>query len=131
MARLGSDACRYPHLLADAHGWCLRLGPDPRKDDKLYSRLEFLFEGLIEQGLRRGLPGMRTSNTVEELLGELRTGIRAMRSLGRSAERTIQELHRRQSSATEPLEPISEAPRVFPFPAAALNAFRCKRGDEP
>lgn len=129
MAKLGTEAAGYPHLLADGHGWCLRLGPDPRKDDRFYSRLECLFEGLIEQGFRRGLPGMRVSNNVEELLGELRSGICAMRNLGRSAERTIQEMQRRQLSATESPEGISEDTRVLQFPAAALRAFRCKQGD--
>src|SRR5581483_7138721 len=53
VARLGMSGSGYPHLLVDRHGWCLRLGPNPKVDDKYYSRLLFLLEGLVEQGFRR------------------------------------------------------------------------------
>jgi hypothetical protein len=53
VARLGKTGDRYPHILADSHGWCLRLGPRDRTDDKYYSSFQALLGGLIEHSLRR------------------------------------------------------------------------------
>ncbi len=53
VARLGKTGERYPHVLADSHGWCLRLGRKDRMDDKFYSSFPTLLNGLIEHFLRR------------------------------------------------------------------------------
>jgi hypothetical protein len=52
VARLGLFPRDYPHVLVDKHGWCLRLGPE---EDKYYSSMPTLLQGLIEHLLRRRL----------------------------------------------------------------------------
>ncbi len=53
VARLGKVGERYPHILADTRGWCLRWGPRECRDDKYYSTLSSLLHGLAEHLLRR------------------------------------------------------------------------------
>ena len=59
VAQLGKSGARYPHLLVDTHGWCLRLGPKRSMDDKFYSSLPSLLEGLVEHFTRRHLAGLK------------------------------------------------------------------------
>ncbi len=53
VARLGKVGERYPHILADTRGWCLRWGPRESRDDKYYATLSSLLHGLAEHLLRR------------------------------------------------------------------------------
>jgi hypothetical protein len=55
VARLGSTGARYPHVLVDSHGWCLRLGPKSRSDEKYFSSLPSLLQGILEHSSRRHL----------------------------------------------------------------------------
>src|SRR5205814_547254 len=55
VARLGALGARYPHVLVDSHGWCLRLGPRSRTDEKYYSGLPSLLQGIVEHSARRHL----------------------------------------------------------------------------
>ncbi len=55
VAALGQKGEGYPQILVDSHGWCLRLGPSSKYDDKYYSSFQSLLRGLIEQLLRRRL----------------------------------------------------------------------------
>src|ERR1043166_919431 len=55
VARLGAPGARYPHILVDSHGWCLRLGAKTRTDDKFYSSLPNLLKGIVEHSNRRHL----------------------------------------------------------------------------
>jgi hypothetical protein len=50
VARLGNSGEAYPHILADSHGWCLRLGPHKRTDDKYYSSFQSVILGLVTPG---------------------------------------------------------------------------------
>ena len=52
VARLGPEPGRYPHILVDKHGWCLRLGRGSG-DEKYYSNLPSLLQGLVEHVERR------------------------------------------------------------------------------
>lgn len=87
MARLGTEGLRYPHILVDPYGWCLRLGPDPRRDDKYFSGLLSLLQGLSEHLIRRRdytCPGIQE---VEALRLELR---QAMASASVMASRSLE-----------------------------------------
>ena len=91
VARLGMSGPGYPHLLVDRHGWCLRLGPNPKVDDKYYSRLLFLLEGLIEQALRRDVLTMPAAAGIGELRAILKESLRSVIELGSRLEGILQE----------------------------------------
>lgn len=77
VARLGVAGSRYPHILVDAHGWCLRMGTRPRTDEKYYSNLPSLFQGLLEHSVRRRLmeakEGVDLKGFADEVRGTLRS----------------------------------------------------------
>jgi hypothetical protein len=75
VARLGGTGARYPHVLADPHGWCLRLGPKSRTDEKYYASLPLLLHGLVQQGVRRRLMAISTSLDLQELCREVRDAL--------------------------------------------------------
>ncbi len=91
VARLGTSGPGYPHLLVDRHGWCLRLGPNPKVDDKFYSRLLFLLEGLIEQALRRKVLTMPAATAIGELRAILKESLRSAIEIGTRLEGILQE----------------------------------------
>jgi len=93
VACLGEAGGKYPHVLVDAHGWCLRLGPKPGTDDKYYSGLPALMEGLVEHFLRRRWMEGSPVRGVDALLGEVRrTLAEVTTSAARFSERMGQEL---------------------------------------
>lgn len=74
VARLGTEAAGYPHVLVDAHGWCLRLGRK-RGEERYYSNLPSLLQGLIEQLTRtrlRHCPGLLSASA---MLAEVRAAL--------------------------------------------------------
>jgi hypothetical protein len=75
VARLGGTGARYPHVLADAHGWCLRLGPKSRTDDKYYSSLPLLLHGLVQHAVRRRLMALSASLDLQDLCREVRDAL--------------------------------------------------------
>lgn len=79
VARLGSAGACYPHILVDAHGWCLRLGRNSRQDEKYYSSLPALLQGLVEHFVRRHLisqtPVLDLRGLVAEVKGALRSAL--------------------------------------------------------
>ncbi len=82
VARLGSEGPGYPHVLIDPHGWCLRLGPGVRSDDKYYSNLPSLLQGLVEHLIRRRLSGAGSIRGLEGFTEEVREAIRRAGELG-------------------------------------------------
>ena len=52
VARLGRTGSRYPHVLVDRHGWCLRLGASHRGDERYFATLPSLLEGVVEHCVR-------------------------------------------------------------------------------
>lgn len=85
VARLGGQGARYPHILVDSHGWCLRLGANRAEDDKFYSSFPSLLEGLVEHILRRRLPNDRRAESIRELAGQVRDVLRVAAELGTEA----------------------------------------------
>ena len=77
VARLGGAGGRYPHVLADAHGWCLRFGPNTRTDEKYYSSLPVLLQGLVEHTCRRRLLALSAPLGLEELCRKVRDALHA------------------------------------------------------
>jgi len=75
VAHLGGAGARYPHVLADARGWCLRLGPKSRTDDKFYSSLPLLLHGLVQHAVRRRLLALSASLDLQELCREVRDAL--------------------------------------------------------
>jgi len=111
VARLGTSGPGYPHLLVDRHGWCLRLGANPRVDDKYYSRLLFLLEGLVEHLTRREALATPTLAGIGELRAILLETLRSTVEQGEHLEKVLKE------SPIRPLDsPNSRFPLPTPFP---------------
>lgn len=72
VARLGLFSGDYPHVLVDKHGWCLRLAAE---DEKYYSSMPTLLQGLIEQLLRRRLREAGPLLCAQAMLAEVRAAI--------------------------------------------------------
>jgi hypothetical protein len=81
VARLGGTGARYPHVLVDPHGWCLRLGPNSRSDEKYYSSLPMLLHGLVEQSARRRLLSIPAALDLKELRREVEDVLHSALSL--------------------------------------------------
>lgn len=85
VGRLGSHGARYPHILVDAHGWCLPLGANRAEDDKYYSNFTSLLEGLIEHFLRRRLSNDSRVESIRDLTREVRDALRVTREMAAEA----------------------------------------------
>jgi hypothetical protein len=108
IARLGGTGARYPHVLVDAHGWCLRLGPVSRGDDKFYSRLDNLLGGLVEHCARRRLGDLGSVLDPQGLLEEVRDALGTALDLATTAvQEVVREASRNGQDAPEPLRAIS------------------------
>lgn len=80
VARLGPEPHGYPWILADARNWVLRLGPGHGDDDRYYSILPSLIEGLTAHWVRRRLGPV---DGLQLLLQEHRAALAEARELGR------------------------------------------------
>jgi hypothetical protein len=99
VASLGSQGPRYPQILVDNHGWCLRLGPSARHDDKYYSSFSTLLGGLVEHFLRRRL---RSSDALEGFLALARAveeAVRQVQELSTTAKESVIHEHIRRCGA--------------------------------
>ena len=83
IARLGRTGSRYPHVLVDRHGWCLRLAPSHRGEDRFYSTLPSLLEGLMEHFVRRRMADRPGVSTIEDLVKEMRDAVALAGGLAR------------------------------------------------
>ncbi len=116
VARLGKKGEKYPHILVDSHGWCLRLGPRDREDEKYYSSLPNLLQGLYEHLLRR--KDRESARAVLEMKAILIQNLKEARELGEELERTIPNLRQRLLEATDKTRvlkgshPLSQAPEI-------------------
>ncbi len=117
VARLGTSGSRYPHVLVDLHNWCLRLGPDPKKDDKYYSSLTNLLQGLLEQGVRRSMLKNRSVAGIDELVGALRNALESMVEIGRRLEGIINQSPAKPVRHPGPAKGGSAGSAVVPVPA--------------
>jgi hypothetical protein len=112
VARLGKKGEKYPHILVDSHGWCLRLGPRDREDEKYYSSLPNLLQGLYEHHLRR--KDRESARAVLEMKAILIQNLKEARELGDDLERKFPNLRQRLVEARDvggvPAEPGTPMP---------------------
>jgi hypothetical protein len=106
VARLGTGGARYPHVLVDAHGWCLRLGRE-RGEERYYSNLPSLLQGLIEQLARARLRQCPVLMSASAMLAEVRAALDEAAE-GRKALLALQEL---------PIRPMETPNAEFSPPA--------------
>ena len=74
VAMLGAEGQHFPHVLVDAHGWCLRLGRE-RGEERYYSNLPSLLQGLIEQLARARLRQCPVLFSASAMLAEVRAAL--------------------------------------------------------
>lgn len=124
VARLGGAGARYPHFLVDSHGWCLRLGSVPRDDDKFYSRLETILEGLVEHCVRRRLVRLETALAPQSLLVEVRDALAAARDMASTAVReAVHEASIRPLDVPKPLRRLAGSSPTDQAPPSAFILF--------
>lgn len=98
--RPGRAGLGYPHVLAEAHGWCLRLRPRRRCDDKYYSSLPGLLRGLLEHRVRRRLMAGGGGLDLEGFVREVRGALDSAHPLGcRALRKGYLEVPPRQAGA--------------------------------
>lgn len=120
VARLGKKGEKYPHILVDSHCWCLRLGPRDREDDKCYSSLPTLLQGLLEHQLRRkDHEGARVVAQMKELL--IRS-LQEAKELGEGLEREFPELRQRLVEARDRARLLEESETPPQAPGIAAGA---------
>ncbi|HLY10432.1 MAG TPA: hypothetical protein VKW04_14110 [Planctomycetota bacterium] len=114
VARLGETGGRYPHVLVDAYGWCLRLGPGRDGDEKYYASLPRLLHGLVEQSARRRLLSRPGLLDLEQLHRELESAFRSALGLCQELlERGGLEEHARRRESSGAVESARDhAPRI-------------------
>ena len=113
VARLGRKGERYPHILVDSHGWCLRLGPRDRDDEKYYSSFLTLLQGLLEHFLRR--KDKESARAVTEMKDLVIQNLKEARELGEELESKFPNLRQRLLEArdlTRALEGSRPLPKV-------------------
>jgi len=101
VARLRALGAGYPHILVDAHGWCLRLGPSARQDEKYYSNFASLLQGLVEHFLRRRMKSGDLLEGVQALARGVEEAILHASELSTRAKETVIHEHIRRCGAPE------------------------------
>lgn len=96
VATLGAQGTGYPHILVDKHGWCLRLGPSARQDEKYYSSFSNLLGGLMEHVPRRRLKSTHVLQGLEDLARGVNDAVRMARELSCTAQETVIHEHIRR-----------------------------------
>jgi hypothetical protein len=108
VARLGLSKDGYPHVLVDAYGWSLRLGPS-RTEQKYFSNLPSLLRGLTEHWIRRRLRECPLLATVQAMNAEVRSALEKAEEFGRKLAGTLaQESSIRRFQPLEPPVPPPE-----------------------
>lgn len=118
VARLGGPGARYPQVLVDAHGWCLRLGRNRRQDEKYYSNLSSLLGGVIEHTARRRLTASSAALDLREFVTALQTSLEAARLLCRETleKGGLEEHIRRLDARNAPGRPRESCLRLCEAP---------------
>jgi hypothetical protein len=120
VARLGKKGEQYPHLLVDSHGWCLRLGPRDREDEKYYSSLPTLLQGLLEHFLRR--KDQDSAGGLAELKALLIQNLKEAKELGEELERKLPNLRQRLLHAAGKTREFEGSRPIAPSPEIAAAA---------
>ena len=122
VARLGKKGEKYPHILVDSHGWCLRLGPRGREDEKYYSSLPNLLQGLYEHLLRR--KDRESARTVLEMKAILGQNLKEIRELGEELDLKFPNLRQHLVEAADKArglvvsKPLPPVPEIAPGTAS-------------
>jgi hypothetical protein len=125
VARLGGTGVRYPHILVDAHGWCLRWGGKSRLDDKYYSSLPVLLHGLVEHGVRRRGMALSTALEIKELCREVKDALQtALELCHETLLKGGLEEHMRRLGASKASPPTLAPPRTPEAPQGGRQAAR-------
>ena len=90
VAKLGTKAPHFPHILSDAHGWAIRLGPNAYADMKHYSSFPNVLAGLVEHLVRRRLGAETSIVSIQGLIEEARKEFDRARELCHGATREIE-----------------------------------------
>lgn len=101
IAALGPKGEGYPQILVDSHGWCLRLGPSARQDEKYYSSFSSLLGGLTEHVLRRRLKSTDVLQGLQDLVRAVDDAVRTARELSSTVQETVIHEHIRRCGALE------------------------------
>ena len=117
VARLGKKGEKYPHVLVDSHGWCLRLGPRDKEDDKYYSSLPNLLQGLYEHLLRR--QDRESARGILEMKNLVVRNLKEIRELGEDLEQNFPNLRQRLVAARDNGEGLPEPQAAAPEPGIA------------
>jgi len=107
VARLGKKGEKYPHILVDSHSWCLRLGPQGKEDDKYYSSLPNLLQGLYEHLLRR--QDHESARGVLEMKNLVVRTLMEIKGLGDDLEQRFPDLRQRLLDAPDKAPVLVEA----------------------
>jgi hypothetical protein len=99
VARLGLFPGDYPHVLVDKHGWCLRLAAE---EEKYYSSMPTLLQGLIEQLLRRRLREAGPLLCAQAMLAEVRAALEQAGRVQAPNQSPIRSLGASKAPLTEP-----------------------------
>ena len=123
VARLGSTENGFPRVLADSHGWCLRLGPRKRIDENYYSSAQGLLLGLTEHFLRRRLGSDEEIRTLAKMQDLLLLHLREAAALGAELKRMLTAQTRvRAVPRSDEGRLAPKSPDAFPGPGIAAGA---------
>jgi len=117
VARLGKKGERYPHILVDSHGWCLRLGTRDKEDDKYYSSLPNLLQGLYEHLLRR--QDHESAKGVLEMKDLLVRNLKEIKELGEELVQKFPDLRQRLVESRDKARMHEGAGAALPAPRLA------------
>ncbi|SRR5260221_8842480 len=120
VARLGKKGEKYPHILVDSHGWCLRIGSRDREDEKYFSSLLTLLKGLSEHLIRR--KDHDTARAVAEMKALLIQNLKEAKDLGEELERRFRNLRLRPENETVSLSTLREPGPPLTEPQIAAGA---------
>ena len=134
VATLGETGARYPHLLVDRNGWCLRLGPRSDHDDKFYSSLQTALRGLVEHFTRRRLLGSRVPLDVKGLVRNVEDALHSALTLCARARQKgaigsgIRPSHGQKTPGGTPGIPRCPLKRFPPYRDESGRSFRPAAG---
>src|SRR5579862_2697295 len=99
VATLGAQGAGYPQILVDNHGWCLRMGPSARQDEKYYSSFSGLLQGLVEHFLRRRMKSADVFGGLQDMARAVEAAVRKAGELSTMAQETVIHEHIRRCGA--------------------------------
>lgn len=120
VARLGKKGEKYPHILVDSHGWCLRFVHRDGEDQKYYSSLLTLLQGLTEHLVRR--KEHESLRAVAEMRDLLIQNLKEAKDLGEELERKLPNLRQRLLDNADKARVHGESGTLSEEPGIAAGA---------